>query len=71
MIRILESAELTFQKNILSVLDRFIKERRNICDIRANHFAILHTGFVKLLFGQKRLVIEVLEKHIFLRAYIL
>ena len=65
MIRVLKGAELALQKNIFPVLDRLVQVGGDIADVGLHHVAVLKHGLIQLPGIQKRLVIEVLQKHIF------
>ena len=60
-IGVFKSTELTLKENFLAVLDSLLKISVSVANIGSDFLLILHTGIVKLLLVEQRLVINVLK----------
>ncbi len=66
MVRILQRAKLTLEKNILARSQSLVEIRRYITHIRFDHIPVLMQCVEKLCRNDRRLVVQMLEDHVFL-----
>ena len=67
MVRILERAELPLEQDLLAALYSFVEEKRNVTYVRRYHFLIFFQSCHDLIRIESRLVVEMLQQHIFLQ----
>ena len=70
MIRILHGTKLTLQQDILALVDRVPQILGYVTYVGLYHLLILHQLLIDLVLIESRLMIQILQNHIFLYAYI-
>lgn len=70
MIRILHGTKLTLQQDILTLVDRVPQILGYVTYVGLYHLLILHQFLIDLVLIESRLMIQVLQNHILLHAYI-